>query len=86
MTIPQNTSQALADKAHAISEQDRILRKKDVAKIFSIARSTLDDWLRPTSPRFKPDFPKRIQLGTQSIGFLESEVRNYLARLSHAGK
>lgn len=87
MIIQQNTSQELASVVrYAVAEQDRILRKKEVARIFSIARSTLDDWLRPDSPRYKPDFPQRIQVGTNSIGFLESEIRAYLTKLSQVRK
>ncbi|NBI13756.1 AlpA family phage regulatory protein [[Haemophilus] felis] len=69
-----------------MAEQDRILRKKEVAQIFSVARSTLDDWLNPKSKRYKPDFPKRIEIGTNSIGFLSSEVNAYLAKIVQSRK
>ncbi|RPE93763.1 helix-turn-helix transcriptional regulator [Frederiksenia canicola] len=90
MTLQTNqpiTSQELADSVrYGVAEQDRILRKKEVAKIFSVASSTLDDWLNPKSKRYKADFPKRIEIGRNSIGFLSSEVNAYLSKLVQASR
>lgn len=86
-TQTTQTSQAFAETVrYGEAEQDRILRKKEVAQIFSVARSTLDDWLNPKSKRYKPDFPKRIEIGTNSIGFLSSEINAYLAKIVQARK
>ena len=88
MTLQTNqstTSQELAETVcYGVAEQDRILRKKEVAEIFGVARSTLDDWLNPKSKRYKADFPKRIEMGVNSIGFLSSEVNAYLSKIVQA--
>lgn len=87
MTTQQNTSQELADEVrYAVAEQDRILRKKEVAKIFGVGASTIDDWLRPKSPRYKADFPQRVKIGVKSTGFLASEVNAYLAKVANVRK
>ncbi|GJC06138.1 MULTISPECIES: AlpA family transcriptional regulator [Aeromonas] len=52
----------------------RILRLKDVLFKLNIARSTLYDWMNERSPRHDPTFPRRVKIGLNSIGWLESEV------------
>lgn len=37
-----------------------ILRAKSVIKKLSIGKATLYDWLNKKSPRYKPDFPKKL--------------------------
>ncbi len=49
----------------------KILRYEDLKKLMKISRSSLYRWE-------KKDFPKRIQLGENSIGWREHEVREWL--------
>ena len=49
-----------------------------------IAVSTLYDWTTPSSPRFDPDFPKKIKLGRRAIGFDEVEIAEWLAKRTGA--
>ncbi|PLI22181.1 hypothetical protein B6J44_27255 [Klebsiella pneumoniae] len=35
-------------------------------------------WLNPKSPRYDATFPKQRRLGMQSVGWLESEIDQWL--------
>lgn len=48
-----------------------ILRYEDLNKLFKISRSSLHRWE-------KKDFPKRIQLGANSVGWRADEVKLWL--------
>ncbi len=52
---------------------DRILRPKEVQEITGLSRTTL--WRMEN----KSDFPRRVSLGVGSVGWRESEVRQWLA-------
>ncbi|MTC34393.1 AlpA family phage regulatory protein [Providencia alcalifaciens] len=56
----------------------KILRLPIVLQRIGIARSTLYDWINPKSPRYDPTFPKQKRLGRQSVGWIESEVNDWL--------
>ncbi|QLP46853.1 helix-turn-helix transcriptional regulator [Klebsiella michiganensis] len=43
-----------------------------------IARATIYDWLNTKSPRYDPTFPIQRRLGTKSVGWLESELDDWL--------
>ncbi|MCW9689103.1 helix-turn-helix transcriptional regulator [Proteus terrae] len=55
-----------------------ILRLPTVIERIGIGRSTIYDWINPTSPRYDPTFPKQKKLGKQSVGWIESEINNWL--------
>ena len=61
---------------------DRILRRNEVLKMLGIGRTTLADWQNPKSGRYRPDFPKKIPLGTNAVGYLESEINAFIQRLA----
>ncbi|EJD6540695.1 AlpA family phage regulatory protein [Providencia rettgeri] len=56
----------------------RMLRLPAVIQRIGVARSTLYDWINPKSPRYDPTFPKQKRLGRQSVGWIESEVNDWL--------
>ncbi|EKM8121281.1 AlpA family phage regulatory protein [Enterobacter hormaechei] len=56
----------------------KMLRIKDVMEKLSIARATIYDWLNDKSPRYDPTFPIQRRLGTKSVGWLESELDDWL--------
>lgn len=56
----------------------RVLRLKDVLYKLNIARSTLYDWMNERSPRYAPTFPKRVKIGQHSVGWLESEIDDWI--------
>ncbi|BEU79938.1 TPA: AlpA family phage regulatory protein [Escherichia coli] len=56
----------------------KILRIHALTKKIGIARSTIYDWINPKSPRYDGTFPKQLRLGNQSVGWLESEVDQWI--------
>ena len=65
---------------------DRILRRNEVLKMLGIGRTTLADWQNPKSNRYRPDFPQKIPLGTNAVGYLESEINVFIQRLANNRK
>lgn len=43
------------------------------------SKSALYDHLNPYSPRFDPDFPKPVKVGTRTL-FVEAEIDAYIQR------
>ena len=58
----------------------KILRMRDVVRKLGIARATIYDWLNPKSPRYDATFPKQRRLGMQSVGWLESEIDEWVLK------
>ncbi|PJD91695.1 AlpA family phage regulatory protein [Enterobacter hormaechei] len=56
----------------------KMIRITSVMKKVGVARSTIYDWINPKSPRYDVTFPKRRRLGKQSIGWLESEIDEWI--------
>lgn len=55
-----------------------ILRIRAVAKKLGISVSKLYDMINPNSPRFRDDFPRRVRIGANAVGFIEQEVDSWL--------
>jgi prophage regulatory protein len=55
----------------AIKPIGNIIRKRDLLKKVGCGNTTLYEWL-------KKDFPKPIRLGSNSVGWLESEIDAWL--------
>jgi prophage regulatory protein len=62
----------------------QIDRPSVVSVQLGIAVSTLYDWTTPSSPRFDPDFPKKIRFGRRAVGFNPAEVAEWLAKKAGA--
>lgn len=61
----------------------RIIRICEVrSRLGQISRSTLYNWINPHSKYFKPDFPKKVQVGN-IVGFLECEVDQYIQSVAN---
>ena len=56
----------------------KMLRIKDVMEKLGIARATIYDWLNTKSPRYDPTFHIQRRLGTKSVGWLESELDDWI--------
>lgn len=61
----------------------KIIRRLEVMSLLGISKSTFADWQNPKSPRFRPEFPKKIQLGANSVGYLESEINEFIQSLAN---
>jgi|GEM_PF-668410 len=55
-----------------------ILRRKQVEARTALSRSAIYDKLDPNSPRYDPSFPKQIQLGISSVGWVANEIDAWL--------
>lgn len=65
----------------------KILRLTQLMRKTGLSRSTIYDWLNPKSPRYDANFPKQLRLGRQAVGWLESEIDEWLLNLcSRASK
>lgn len=56
----------------------RILRINEVMAMLGISRSTIYDWMDVKSTRYDANFPKRIKLGQKSVGWVESQLVEWL--------
>ncbi|NHB87102.1 helix-turn-helix transcriptional regulator [Photorhabdus tasmaniensis] len=62
----------------------KVLRLPAVVSKLGVARSTIYDWLNAKSPRHDPAFPKPYPLGKQSVGWLESELDDWVLQRKQA--
>ena len=56
----------------------KILRVKDLEKKIGLSRATIYRRIDPKSPHYDPTFPKSISLGFNSVGWIESEVDDWI--------
>jgi len=54
------------------NEVTKILRFEDLKKLFKVSRSSLDRW------EVKGNFPKRVHLGVNSVGWRSNEIYEWL--------
>ena len=50
----------------------KILRPKELCELLNIGMSTLYDW------QHRSDFPQKIRLGKNAVGWFESEIHEFL--------
>lgn len=58
--------------------QLRIIRLKQVIELTGLSRSTIYDLMNPKSTRYDPDFPKSIQLTQGTVGWVYTEVEQWI--------
>ena len=63
---------------HETQHAIRILRLKQVLEITGLSKSTVYDLLNPKSPRHDANFPRSIQLTQSSVGWLASEINEWI--------
>ncbi len=59
-----------------------VVRRRELAALLGISRSTTYLREKPSSPYFDPLFPKSIQIGKRAVGFLISDVMAYIEALA----
>lgn len=78
----QNTStpQSAQQSSHQnfILGQLRIIRLKQVIELTGLSRSTIYDVMNPKSTRYDPDFPTSIQLTQGTVGWIYTEVEQWI--------
>lgn len=65
-----------------INQSPKVLRRLETISRLGVSKSTFQDWQNPKSKRYRPDFPKKIQLGANSVGYLESEINAFIQSLA----
>ncbi len=68
-----NTTERQTPSADSPNQHERILRIREVIEITGLSRTTV--WRMER----KGEFPTRVQLGVGSVGWRDSELRNWLA-------
>lgn len=56
----------------------RVIRLPELLTTIGLTRSTVDNFLSKKSPHYDATFPKPIKLGGRAIGWLESEVIEWI--------
>lgn len=56
----------------------RVLRIKQVQERLGLGRSTIYDRMDPDSPRYDSTFPRPISLGISAVGWIESEIDQWI--------
>ncbi|UQX80149.1 AlpA family phage regulatory protein [Mannheimia haemolytica] len=65
-----------------LGDDVRIIRPLQARQKLGVGKTTFQDWQNPKSKRYRPDFPKKIQLGANSVGYLESEINAFIQSLA----
>lgn len=65
-----------------INQSPKVLRRLETISRLGVSKSTFQDWQNPKSKRYRPEFPKKIQLGANSVGYLESEINAFIQSLA----
>ena len=63
---------------HEIAKSNKILRLVEVIERTGLSRSTIYDRIDPKSPRHDPTFPSKVKIGIEAVGWVESELENWL--------
>jgi prophage regulatory protein len=72
--MDQNGGSVNFPKAASLANQPRILRLKEVCKVTGLGRSFIYQL------QAEKRFPHSIKLGKRAVGWLEDEVRRWLAK------
>ncbi len=76
MTIPQQAEV----KRTEISQRIRIIRMKEVREITGLGTTAIYDRIKAGT------FPQKINLGNRAIGFLESDIQNWISERIEASQ
>lgn len=60
----------------------RVLRRKQLQTLLGLSCSSIYSKMSVKSKYYDPDFPRPIHIGKSAVGWLESEVKDYLDVLS----
>lgn len=64
----------------------KILRLSTVIDKTGMSRSAIYDWINQKSPRYDPTFPKQRRLGLQSVGWIETEIDEWILQRTMTDK
>lgn len=61
-----------------MNEPQRVVRLPELTQLLSVSKSTIYSWTSPRSPQFDQSFPKKIYLGSRSVGWILADVHIWL--------
>lgn len=64
--------------------QDMIVRIKELTQRTGLARSTIYEKLNASSKQYDATFPKPVRLGASSVGWISTEIDQWIASRIHA--
>jgi prophage regulatory protein len=64
----------------------KIIRRKQLEERIALSRSAIYDRLSVSSPRYDPSFPRPVQLGLNSVGWVEAEIDAWLLNRMRASR
>lgn len=56
----------------------RVIRIQLVILRLGVSRSTIYNWLNKRSRHYRADFPRPFKIGKAAIGWLESDIENFI--------
>ncbi|MBL8263105.1 MAG: AlpA family phage regulatory protein [Xanthomonadaceae bacterium] len=56
----------------------RVIRMRFMPDRVGVCRSMIYEFLNERSPRYDPSFPRPIKLGAHCVGWIESEVEEWI--------
>ena len=59
----------------------RLIRRDELQRLTGLSRSTIYDRLDRRSARFDQSFPRPIKIGKSAVGWIQTEVTEYIERL-----
>ena len=59
-----------------------VLRINQVSERLGVSRSTIWNWGDPKSRHHRPDFPRPFKVSANVIGWLSSEIDDYIGKLA----
>ena len=59
----------------------RLIRRGELQQITGLSRSSIYDRMNPRSTRFDEDFPRPVKIGKSAVGWLQTEVSDYVSTL-----
>lgn len=59
-----------------------VLRINQVAERLGVSRSSIRGWCDPKSRHHRPDFPRPFKVSANVVGWLSSEIDDYIGKLA----
>ena len=78
LATPTSAATSSIETLSATETLPRIIRLKQLQERTGLSRSTIHDKINPKSPRHDLSFPKQLNLGIGSVGWVESEVNAWI--------
>ena len=78
VTVKRETKDVASSDGKSETEHKTIIRLKEVQNRTGLSRSTIYDRMNEKSARYDSSFPKQFSLGGDSVGWLESDITQWV--------